>query len=89
MKNFKVNDTRNFALIGHAGEGKTSLGEAILFATGVTKTQGDVTDGTSILNYLPEEKERQSSITSAIYSFDFDGIAPDLDPGRATVGFFF
>jgi elongation factor G len=73
MKNFKVNDTRNFALIGHAGEGKTSLGEAILFATGATKTQGDVTDGTSILNYLPEEKERQSSITSAIYSFDFDG----------------
>ena len=73
MKNVKVNDTRNFALIGHAGDGKTALGEAILFASGATKTLGSVGDGSSSLNYLPEEKARESSITSGIYSFDADG----------------
>jgi elongation factor G len=73
MKNVKVNDTRNFALIGHAGDGKTSLGEAILFAAGATHSLGNVTAGTSSLNYLPEEKERESSISSAIYAFDFSG----------------
>jgi elongation factor G len=73
MKNVKVNDTRNFALIGHAGDGKTSLGEAILFAAGATHSLGSVTAGTSSLNHLPEEKERESSISSAIYAFDFSG----------------
>ncbi len=29
MNNAKVNDTHNFALVGHSGDGKTSLGEAI------------------------------------------------------------
>jgi len=73
MKNVKVNDTRNFALIGHAGDGKTSLGEAILFAAGATTSLGSVSEGTSSLNYLPEEKERGSSISSAIYAFDSSG----------------
>jgi elongation factor G len=73
MKNVKVNDTRNFALIGHAGDGKTSLGEAILFAAGATKSLGSVSAGTSSLNYIPEEKERESSISSAIYAFDSAG----------------
>jgi elongation factor G len=73
MKNVKVNDTRNFALIGHAGDGKTSLGEAILFAAGATQSLGSVSAGTSSLNYLPEEKERESSISSAIYAFDSAG----------------
>jgi elongation factor G len=73
MKNVKVNDTRNFALIGHAGDGKTSLGEAILFAAGATRSLGSVNAGTSSLNHLPEEKERGSSISSSIYAFDFSG----------------
>ena len=32
MKNVKASDTHNFALVGHSGDGKTSLGEAILRA---------------------------------------------------------
>ena len=34
MKNTKPSDTYSFALVGHAGDGKTSLGEAILHASG-------------------------------------------------------
>ena len=73
MKNVKVDDTRNFALIGHAGDGKTTVGEAILFACGATSAQGSVTDGTSSLNFLPEEKERVSTISSSLYAFDHSG----------------
>jgi elongation factor G len=73
MKNVKVSDTHNFALIGHSGDGKTSLGEAILHVAGATHSPGSVTEGTSVLNYLPEEKERHTSISSSIYGFDWNG----------------
>ena len=53
MKNVKVEDTRNFAIVGHAGDGKTSLGEALLHGAGATQTLGSVTEGSSVLNHLP------------------------------------
>ena len=61
----KVNDTHNFALVGHTGDGKTSLGEALLHAAGATPTLGRVDDGSSLLNYLPEEGRRHT-ITSRV-----------------------
>jgi elongation factor G len=73
MKNVDVGNTRNFALIGHAADGKTSLGEALIFRAGASPTHGRVDDGSSHLNYLPEEKERRTSISSAVYGFDWNG----------------
>lgn len=74
MKDVPVAATRNFALVGHSGDGKTSLGEAILFRAGATPSLGSVTAGTSVLTTLPEEKERQgSTISTAVYAFDHDG----------------
>jgi elongation factor G len=73
MKNVKPSETYNFALIGHAGDGKTSLGEALLHAAGARNALGRVADGTSCLNHLPEERERLHSITSSIYAFDWNG----------------
>jgi elongation factor G len=74
MQNVQVDHTRNFAIIGHSGDGKTSLGEAILHRAGATKELGKVDDGTSILNYLPEERtgHHTASITSHIFSFDWN-----------------
>jgi len=72
MHNVEPQNTRSVALIGHAGDGKTSLGEAILHAAGVTPELGKVDDGTSILNYLPEEKDGHiASISAHIYGFDW------------------
>jgi elongation factor G len=71
MKNVKVHDTHNFALVGHSGDGKTSLGEALLHSAGATPSLGRVDDGSSPLNYLPEEKERRTTITSSVFAFDF------------------
>ncbi|MCH2171221.1 elongation factor G [Myxococcota bacterium] len=73
MNNIKVEDTRNFAIVGHSGDGKTSLGEAILHSAGAVRTLGKVEDGSSVLNYLPEEKERHTTITSSIFSYDSSG----------------
>jgi elongation factor G len=73
MRNVKVSDTHNFALVGHSGDGKTSLGEALLHVAGATHALGSVSDGTSVLNYLPEEKERQTTISSSVYAFDWNG----------------
>ena len=73
MKNVQVDHTRNFAIIGHSGDGKTSLGEAILHRAGATSELGRVDQGTSVLNYMPEEKSghHTASITSHVYAFDW------------------
>ncbi len=75
MRNVQADHTRNFAIIGHSGDGKTSLGEAILHRAGITSELGRVDDGTSVLNYLPEERNghHTASITSHVYAFDWHG----------------
>ncbi len=71
-----VETTRNFALIGHAGDGKTSLGEALLVKAGVLPHAGDVRQGESALTTLPEEKDHDgSSLAPAIYEFECGGHA--------------
>jgi elongation factor G len=73
MKNVSVESTRNFALVGHAADGKTSLGDALLHRAGATPLHGKVDDGSSVLNHLPEEKERRSTISSSVFGFDWNG----------------
>ena len=74
MKNVKVNDTRNFALIGHSGDGKTSLGEAILHAAGATHSLGSVTDGNlDASTTCPRRRSGSTTISSSIYGFDWSG----------------
>ena len=72
MQNVESQNTRNFALIGHAGDGKTSLGEALLHAAGAIPELGSVDAGTSVLNFLPEEKDgHTASISAHIHGFDW------------------
>ncbi len=74
MKDVPVAATRNFALIGHSADGKTSLGEAILFQAGAIPSLANVPAGASVLTTLPEEKERQgSTISTSVYAFDHEG----------------
>lgn len=62
MQGFKVEDTRTTALVAHSGAGKTSLIEALLYKTGATNRLGSVSDGTSVCDINPEEKERKVTI---------------------------
>jgi elongation factor G len=60
-----VAKVRTFAIISHGGAGKTSLAEAMLFDAGVTTRLGKVDEGTSIMDYEPEETKRKITISTA------------------------
>jgi elongation factor G len=65
----KVAHIRNLAFIGHSGCGKTSLAEAMLFTAGATSRFGRVDDGSSVLDYEPEEIKRKITIASAFHHY--------------------
>ena len=62
MKVFETEQIRNVALIGHGGEGKTSVAEAMLFNAKSIDRLGRVDDGNSTMDYDPEEIARKISI---------------------------
>ena len=72
MKRIEPSNIRNIGTFGHGGEGKTSLVEAILFDTGVNTRLGRIDDGSSIMDYEPEEINRKISITSSLAHFEWD-----------------
>ena len=55
MTEFNSTQLRNLALVGHGKSGKTSIAENCLFKCGATNRVGKTDDGTSILDYEPEE----------------------------------
>jgi elongation factor G len=76
--NKAVENLRTLGIIAHGGAGKTSLAEAMLFTAGVTTRQGKTNDGTSILDYEPEEVARQITISSAFCSLNWRNAAITL-----------
>ncbi|MEG1633048.1 MAG: elongation factor G [Oscillospiraceae bacterium] len=62
---YATKDIRNIALLGHGGNGKTSLAENILFLTGAVDRQGRVSDGNTVSDYDSEETRRQISISAS------------------------
>ena len=62
---YATKDIRNIALLGHGGNGKTSLAESILFLTGAIDRQGRVSDGNTVSDYDSEEIRRQISISAS------------------------
>ena len=65
MKEYKADDIRNFAFIGHGGSGKTSIAEVMLFTAGETNRVGTVDEGNTVSDYSPFEIERKISISAA------------------------
>lgn len=65
MKNCPVENIRNFVLTGHAGAGKTSLADQMLFKAKVVSRLGSVDQKTSVSDFRPEEQERKCSLYTA------------------------
>src|SRR5438046_10237674 len=64
---------RNIVLLGHSHDGKTSLAEAMLFATGGVARQGSPDQGTAATDFEPEEQKRKISINLGVAFAEHNG----------------
>ncbi len=62
---FPLADIRNIAFIAHIDAGKTTVTERILYYTGRTYKMGEVHEGTAVMDWMDQEKERGITITAA------------------------
>lgn len=62
---YPLKKTRNIGFIAHIDAGKTTVTERVLFYTHKTYKIGEIDDGTTIMDYLPDERKRGITITSA------------------------
>jgi elongation factor G len=85
LKDFQPNEIRNLALASHHGTGKTSLAEAILFRTKASTRHGKIEDGTTALDFSPEEIHRKISISLSVAPVEWRGHKVNLidTPGYA------
>lgn len=78
MKNYQADSIRNIAVLGHGGEGKTTLTEAMLFNAGLLDRMGKVDDGTTVSDYDTEETKRHISISTSVAPFEWNGSKVNL-----------
>jgi len=85
VKNYSSNQLRNLVLVGHGGCGKTMLADAMLFTAKATDRLGKVDEGTSVLDYDPEETKRKISINTVVAPCEYNSCKINI---LDTPGFF-
>lgn len=66
MPNFDTAHVKNIALLGHAGSGKTTLAECMIFEAGLINRRGTVEEHNTVSDYTELEQERGNSIFSSL-----------------------
>jgi elongation factor G len=72
MAKYESKSLRNVAIVGHGATGKTTLCESFLFITGKSDRPGRVDEGTSCMDFEPEEQKRRISISAATNSIEWE-----------------
>ena len=82
---YASNNIRNILIAGHAGSGKTTLTEALVYFSGAAERMGRVEDGTTISDFDPEEAKRKASLSASVVPVEYEGIKYNLidDSGPA------
>src|SRR6056297_2946933 len=64
---------RNVCLGGHAGSGKTTLVERLLFEAGVISRMGSIEEGNTVSDFSEEEHQHRHSLQPSVVHFDHEG----------------
>ncbi len=77
-KEYKTEKVRNVAVVGHGGSGKTTLVDALCFASGTSRRKGNIEDGHSLTMTTPEELDHGISLQMTPAFAEVDGTKINL-----------
>ena len=86
MRVSPVECMRNVAVVSHAGSGKTSLVEGLVYAAGGITHLGAVLNGTTVSDFEPEEIHRRTSLNTSVLHFTYMDVGVNLvdTPGASS-----
>ena len=71
MRDYLSSEVRNVTVVGHSGAGKTAVLEAMLYYTKATDRFGNTSDGSSMIDFEPEEIRRGLSVYTTIIPIEW------------------
>ncbi|WP_034411162.1 elongation factor G [Candidatus Photodesmus katoptron] len=80
-----IENYRNIGICAHVDAGKTTTTERILFYTGFSHKIGEVHDGTAIMDWMDQERERGITITSAAITTFWSGMCSQFPSNRINI----
>ncbi len=78
MNTERLTNMRNIGIIAHIDAGKTTTSERVLYYTGVVHRSGDVDEGNTVTDFMPQERERGITIQSAAVTTSWAGCQINL-----------